>query len=98
MGSQPTMIPATPRTVSPTAGWQVAETFWICWRVAESGHVAFGNWVAEATPAAERSAATARKRVSSLCMWDPLVAGERSEIEARSGGQDGLQRGDPTCT
>src|SRR6185369_6868444 len=68
-----------------TAGLQ-APPFLICWIVTESGHVAFGNCVAEATPAVHTSAATARKRVNIWLMGDPLVAGGRNEYETRSGG------------
>src|SRR5262245_15701760 len=79
MGSKPTMMPPTPRTVSAVAGWHIPKAgFLICWIVTESGHVALGNeFAAEATLATEMSAATARRRVSILCMGDPLVAGGR---------------------
>src|SRR5262245_18607274 len=83
------MMPPTPRTVSPTAGWQAAVTSWIALIVTESGHVALGHCVAEATPAVHSSAATARKRVNVLLMSDPLVAGGRYECETRSGGLAG---------
>src|SRR5215831_19140068 len=79
------MMPLTPLTVSATAGLQ-ALVFLIWLMVTESGHVAFGNCVAEATPAAHSIAATARKRVNILLMSDPLVAGGRYERETRSGG------------
>src|SRR6185369_5703110 len=80
MGSKPVMMPETPATVSPTAGWQACVTSWICWIVTESTHVAFGYCVAEATPATQSSAATARKRVNILLMSDPLVAGGQERM------------------
>src|SRR6516225_5457747 len=85
MGSKPTMMPPTPITVSATAGLHAPP--FLTWKIdTESVHVAFGNVVAEATPATHTSAASARKRVNVLIMGDPLVAGGRSECEARSGG------------
>src|SRR5256885_438958 len=86
------MMPPTPRTVSPWIGWQRALTSWIDLIVTESVHVAFGNCVAEATPAVHSTAPTARMRVNILCMCDPLVAGGRKEQKARSGGLCGWWR------
>src|SRR5580765_3325297 len=86
MGSKPVMMPETPATVSPLAGWQRCVTSWICWMVTESTHVAFGNCVAEATPATQSSAATARKRVNILLMGDPLVAGGQERMWERDQG------------
>ena len=70
IGSKPTMMPPTPRTVSPSAGLQVmAGTLWMRKIMpVESGHVAFGYCAAEAMPAMLRSAATARNRVNNLRM------------------------------
>src|SRR5215471_9188064 len=63
IGSKPMMMPPTPITVSPTAGLHAPPFF--TWKIdTESVHVAFGNVVAEATPAMHTSAANARKRVN----------------------------------
>src|SRR5262249_39776333 len=78
MGSKPTMMPATPLTVSARAGLQAPNAgFLICWMVTESGQLGLGNCVAEATLANEMSAATARQRANTLGMGDPLAAGGR---------------------
>src|ERR1041385_4470916 len=82
MGSKPMMTPDTPATVSATAGLH-AFVLLICWIVTESGHVAFGNCVAEATPATHKSAVTARNRVNILLMGDPLGAGGRNKCGTR---------------
>src|ERR1041385_3664403 len=80
------MMPPTPRTVSPAIGWHSAVASWIDLIATESVQVAFGNCVAEATPAVHSTEATARMRVNILCMCDPLVAGGRNDQKARSGG------------
>src|SRR5262252_6867700 len=85
IGSKPTMMPPTPATVSATAGLH-APPFLICVIVTESGDVALGNCVAEATPAMLISAATARNRVNIFPMGDPLVAGGRNNIKRLQGG------------
>src|SRR5262245_16211503 len=71
IGSNPMMMPPTPRTVSAEAGLHAFADL-ICWIVTESGHVAFGNWFADATAAVHSMAVTARKRVSILCIGIPL--------------------------